>query len=198
MVKRLSNIRIVVSPTVCLSLVFTMLFLPLPWAVSWLFSAVIHELGHYLVSVLCNHRVNNIYIGAIGAIMYAETMASIETLCCSLAGPAAAGILILLYKLFPRLAVCALVQTTYNLLPMKQLDGGRAIKALLEMMINIDTVEKICSGLELIVITVMLICCICAIILLHMGLIPVLLFLGFVFRHKKIKIPCKAWAHRVQ
>ena len=49
-----------------------------------------------------------------------------------LAGPAGSLLLLSLYRVLPRVAVCAAVQGFYNLLPIEPLDGGRALRLCLE------------------------------------------------------------------
>ena len=55
-------------------------------------------------------------------------------LICILAGPAASLLLLCLARIFPRVAICGLIQGCYNLLPIAPLDGGRALHCLLSLL----------------------------------------------------------------
>lgn len=50
-----------------------------------------------------------------------------------LAGPAASLLLLSLVRVFPRVAICGLIQGIYNLLPIYPLDGGKALRCLMAL-----------------------------------------------------------------
>ena len=56
-------------------------------------------------------------------------------LLCALAGPA--GSLLLAMLPVPKLALCALIQGMFNLLPLEGLDGGRILGCILDMTLPI-------------------------------------------------------------
>ena len=104
------------------------LFIPLPWLISWLLAAAIHELFHILIVYLVGEKVVAIRFGVGGAIISSTVSVGIKAFLCSLAGPAAGFVLLILLHRIPRIALCGLVQSVYNLLPIRPLDGGHALK----------------------------------------------------------------------
>ncbi len=110
------------------------LLLPLPWLVAAIFAAVIHELGHALAIRLCGGKMWAPSVGLRGMKMHTAGLGYGKELVCSLAGPAASLLLVLTYRAFPRLALCALVQGCFNLMPCYPMDGGRSLRCLAGML----------------------------------------------------------------
>ena len=117
----------------CLVGAFLLLTLPLNWLASALAAAAFHELCHGAAILLLGGRIWSIRIGAGGAVMETEPLESGKELICALAGPAGSLLLVAFFRIFPRVAVCALVQAAFNLLPVFPLDGGRALLCMLEL-----------------------------------------------------------------
>ena len=115
-----------VDVSACLMGAFLLLTLPLNWLLSALAAAAFHELCHGAAILLLGGRIWGVRIGSGGAVMETEPLSSGKELVCALAGPAGSLLLVLTFRIFPRVAVCALVQGAFNLLPVFPLDGGRA------------------------------------------------------------------------
>ena len=104
------------------------LLFPLRFLLGVLLAAFVHELGHILAVRLTGGRVLGIRLHACGARIEAAPMEPGRAAVCALAGPAAGAVCILACRWFPELALAALVQTGFNLIPIYPLDGGRALR----------------------------------------------------------------------
>ena len=175
-----------------------LLVIPFPWAAAWMIAAASHEFFHCLALFLCGKSITGITIGVNGAEIEAGMLNHVEMLLCSLAGPLGGLLLLLLSELFPRLAVCALVQSAFNLMPVHPLDGGRALRSAMGFLFSEHIARRICSIIEISVLSGVFLLCLVTSVLLRMGIYPVLLAVFFTLHTKKIKIPCKCVFHRVQ
>ena len=110
-----------------------LMLLPLQWCLAMLLAALFHELCHVLAVRLLGGEFRSMHIRFGGAVIETGALTPGRALLCCLAGPLGGMCLVLLAGFIPRIAVCALVQTCFNLLPICPLDGGRAIKAVSEM-----------------------------------------------------------------
>ena len=104
-----------VDVSACLMGAFLLLTLPLNWLLSALAAAAFHELCHGAAILLLGGRIWGVRISAGGAVMETEPLSSGKELVCALAGPAGSLLLVLTFRIFPRVAVCALVQAAFNL-----------------------------------------------------------------------------------
>lgn len=123
-----------VSPFAFLMGALLLLTLPLPWLAAAVAAAGIHEAGHLLAIRLLGADARKIQVGPTGAKIHTAFSEPWRELLCAAAGPAASLLLLLAIRWFPRTAVCGLVQSTYNLLPIYPLDGGRMLFCVLEGM----------------------------------------------------------------
>lgn len=119
-----------VTPGFLIQLATAVLLLPFDWIVAWLFAAAFHEFCHYITLRSCGVRVYSIQIGFSGAIIETDAMLPKQELLAALAGPFGGFLLLLLLRIFPRIAICALLQSLFNLIPLHPFDGGRALRAL--------------------------------------------------------------------
>ena len=111
-----------------------LLIIPIRWIFAAFLAALAHELGHYLAVRLMGGEVSGGDISWRGARMEMFPMSPGRELVCILAGPAASLLLLCLARIFPRVAICGLIQGCYNLLPIAPLDGGRALHFLLSLL----------------------------------------------------------------
>ena len=173
------------SPQFCV-LTAAMLFLvPLPWMIGWFSAVVIHEAFHCIALLLCGKTIYQICVGIDGARIIAEDLSWGQTIFCALAGPMGGLMLILAVEAFPQLAVCGLLQSVYNLLPVFPLDGGRAFQAGMCLLFREEIAGKMCNGAKILT-------CLCALTAgvfcmwkWHLGVLPFILAIAFVLRVRK-------------
>lgn len=122
--------RIRVRGRVFLLLALWVLALPLKWVAGALAAAAVHELGHLAALWMWNVPVHEMELDLWGAVIRTGPMEDQEELCCALAGPLAGALVCLFWRWVPEVAVCAGVQSLFNLIPLYPLDGGRALLAL--------------------------------------------------------------------
>lgn len=168
---------------VCLlTLILMLLLLPLRWLCAAIIAAAIHELGHYVAVRTLGGRIDSLRFGASGAVMEATGLVNWSELVGVAAGPLAGLLLAMTFRWFPVIAICAMVQTIYNLLPISPLDGGRILRCIVFML---GGTERFCQKVECAVLMTLLL--LCVYIHLRFGvaifLFPILLILR--------KIPCK-------
>lgn len=105
--------------------------LPLPWLVALIIASICHELGHIFALRLMHKSVNSVILGPSGALILTEHLTQRQEVCAAFAGPAAGILLALTFFGFPRFAICALIQSLFNLIPVYPLDGGRIVRCLI-------------------------------------------------------------------
>lgn len=121
---------------------FLLLMLPLPWLLSAVLAAVIHELSHMAAVLLLGGKIVAFRIGAGGAQIEAGLSGWGRNCLAILAGPAGSLLLVVLCHWLPGVSVCGFLQGLYNLLPIRPLDGGRALEIILGRICP-DRAEKI-------------------------------------------------------
>ena len=110
------------------------MLLPLRWIFGLLLGAFVHEMGHLIAIWAWGGKLHGIEISATGARILTGPMEDREELFCALAGPLAGALVCLFWRWVPVAAICAGIQTVFNLLPIYPLDGGRALRAAGRMM----------------------------------------------------------------
>ena len=185
-----ASIGLQLPPSSCLWGAMCLLLLPVEWVLAWAVAALFHELCHMGMILLCRRGVVSIRIGAFGAVIETEPMPRYQEFFCTLAGPLGGLVLVMLSRWMPRVAICAFVQTLYNLLPVYPLDGGRALRC---VFCSRPKMEAVIKYMILSLIAAM---GLAGTILLHLGPLPVVL--AGIFLLRNVKSPCKQTQLRVQ
>ncbi len=167
--------RIKVSGSALVLMALMILVLPLKWLGAAMLAATFHEACHYIALRLCRCKVYSIAINAGGAVMQVEPMSCGNELFCSLAGPLGGLSLLLLSRWMPRTAVCAAVQSFYNLLPLLPLDGGRAVYSVLRMCLQEELAERVYRFISVSLRVLLSVLGFCGTVVWNLGLLPLLL-----------------------
>lgn len=131
-----------------LILALTLLILPLQWIVAMVLAAAVHELCHYGVARLLGGSVDRFRLGLWGAKMEIRGLTAGKELVCALAGPIGGLLLLPFARIIPRTALCAAAQSLYNLLPLYPLDGGRALRCLLQILLPPEPAWEVCRWIQ--------------------------------------------------
>ena len=193
---RIFGIKTDISPTVLITLSSAAFILPWRWLFAILLAAAVHETGHLAALYLLKKPVKRIAIGLTGARILVGPLSLRQELLCACAGPGAAAILICMGRIYPELAICAFVQSAYNLIPLMPFDGGRIFCCLINGIFPQYLAERIVDSVEI------LICfafaCLGVICLLNRLFFTTLLFMIFVAMVVIRKTTCNGEASAVQ
>ena len=125
---------VAVSLSFCIYTLLLLLLLPLRWVLSLFAAVALHEASHMLALMICRVKMRSVTLRASGVYISSRALSPAEAVICAAAGPVG-GLLgaCLLYR-FPRFALCAFLQSIYNLLPILPFDGGRVLYGLCGML----------------------------------------------------------------
>ena len=123
------------------------LILPLKLLLSVILAAAIHECSHIFALFLFRMPIQSIHIHSSGVSILTPPMPPLPELLCALAGPMGSLLCLLLAHRFPLLALCALLQGIFNLLPVYPLDGGRVFRCATALVLpfHADSISKFTS-----------------------------------------------------
>lgn len=183
------NIRI--EGTTCLWWSILLLILPLRWLMCAFTAAIFHEFCHYLAIRAVGGRLQEIRVCPTGAIIETTPLSPSQELVCALAGPLGELLLLLFARFIPLTAICALVQSVFNLIPIYPLDGGRALQCAISLLRPHKDPVPICRWVERAFIFLMIALSIPIIFRFPSGfcvLLPISMLLLRVYPRKR---PCK-------
>ena len=169
-----------------------LLTLPLNWLLAAVIAAGFHELCHVLAIRLLGGEIRDFQVGMGGAVIETVPLSGKRELICALAGPMGSLLLFSLCRWIPRIALCALVQALFNLMPVYPLDGGRVLHCGAGLVLPEKKAAKLCKCVEVTSVGGIALFSVIATFLLHLGILPVLIAGILVIKAYFRKIPCKA------
>lgn len=136
------------SGAALIALALAVLVLPLRWLGAAVLAAAVHEGCHWAAVKLCGGQVHKLSAGLWGAEMTVTGLNAWQELICALAGPIGGLAMLSLSRVLPRTALCAGLQSLYNLLPIYPLDGGRALRCLCAVVLPGRRGERVCGIIQ--------------------------------------------------
>ena len=183
--KNNGKVPVSVSPTFLLLIAFSVFLIPVKWVLACTFAALIHELSHYWALRICGCSVFSVYIGVGGARISTEPMTELKESICALAGPLGGLMILFLAPVIPTVAVCALFQSIFNLLPIYPMDGGRALYCLLLKLFKTETADRIITIWTLSVTMILVFACVVVAFWKDLGLLPIVASVILAAQSKK-------------
>lgn len=159
-----------------------LLILPLRWIIAAIIAALIHELGHYCAVKILGGSIHTFKISPFGAIIEACDLTQTGELISIISGPLAGLLLAFVFRRYPEIALCGVMQSAYNLLPLYPLDGGKALQLIIHMMGGSDRYFRVIECF-----TIVLLFLLCTYIYTRYRISLFLFLTVFLFR----KTPCK-------
>ena len=182
---------IYIQPSAYLMAAALVLLLPPDWILSAFFAALFHEFGHLAAIYMAGVQVNSVAIGFFGAQIHTGPLEKRAEFLCSAAGPAASLMLLSLCRICPKIALCALVQGMFNLLPVYPMDGGRMLHCLLRRLFP-RRADGIMRMVEYLILCGILVLALSWLICRKDGMLPALICAPVFSRLLAAKIPCKS------
>ena len=189
--KKLTKTHVSIKTEYFIILALALLIIPFWWIMAWIIASVFHELCHYAALRLSGCRIFRIKVGLNGTVMDTDLSGNSREIMCALAGPIGGLLLLFIGRWFPRVAICGLFQSTYNLIPIYPLDGGRAVHSVLNKLFSESTAGHIERWLETGILVLFVLLGLYAAFCLKLGLIPLLFAVILVIKNKRENVLAK-------
>lgn len=186
------NNKLQVHPSLYIAICVGLFLLPIPWLISWIIAAFLHEIGHIVALKILHVPVHRVTAEVKGAYIETGFLPPRAEFVCALAGPLCGLVCFIMFlKWLPLLAVCGLVQSIFNLLPYPNYDGGRILSIALNTFLPINIARIVYQGITFCVSAALIILGIYFWFELNLGFIALIVCVIPVFKSGTIKIPCK-------
>lgn len=192
------KIEFIIQPSFYIGVAVALLVIPLPLLFGWLAAAVIHEVSHCLMLRLCRCRIFAVRLDSFSAEIVTEELSNRQAFLCALAGPVGGLLPVLFSKWVPVMALCSILQTGFNLLPLFPMDGGRAVESLAKHFFSKDIAKKVCNFLEIGILLVLAAGVAYLTYRYSLSLLPLAAVCLLLLRRWKINTSCKPRHLRVQ
>ena len=183
--------RVCIDPWFYLFAAAAVMLLPIRWMLGSISAALFHELCHIAAIIAVDGKVKGILVRPTGAVILIAPMSNLKELVCAAAGPTGSFLLLAAGRWFPEIAICGLVQGTFNLLPIYPLDGGRMVMCVFSAIC--DEMAEIITGYISLISAVLM-----AVYSLFLGFLPGLFIFAQLTGDALRKIPCKEGKLAVQ
>jgi len=190
--------RTVISPQWMICSALALLIIPIKWYLSFFIAAAIHELGHLVMLKILRIPIEKIEIDIHGAVIKTTIMQPWQEMLCVSAGPIAGAATMIAVPVYPALAICALIQTVYNLLPFFPSDGSRILRCILEMLLPERTALLVLKVMVLITYIAVFGCLVHLLRFPKLGILPYICAVFLVINIASRKTPCKEACNNVQ
>ena len=157
-----------------LMLALLLLIIPLPWLVAMFVAGGFHELCHWIVLRVLTGVNAPIYLSGDSARMPIPDMPIWKEMLCAMAGPAGGLLLTFFAPIFPRLALCAMLQSMYNLIPIYPMDGGRILSCVMRFLFAPPIAYKIMTIVSVMIRCLILMLGVYGSLFLGWGIFPLL------------------------
>ncbi len=192
---RMNRIRIEIRPEFLIGLCLCFLLIPIKWIAAWLIAAAVHECAHLLCVKLLGGRVEKISVWGSGAQIRAQVCGKGRSFLCVLAGPLSGLLLLIFAECFPRVAVCGLIQSIFNMLPIYPLDGQKLLLGVLTNIFGRLRGAYISNLISRVVLLLIFIAALYCAVVLRVGFLPVGAAGILLIRQNN---PCKHGVQKVQ
>ena len=182
---RLNRFLLNIRPAFAIISAVAVSVFPLKFVIAWVMASITHELFHIFAICFMNIRIMRITLDGTGSIVETETMLPSQELICALAGPLGGMTLLLFARTIPETAMCALVQSIFNLLPYYPLDGGRALHCLATFLLGEHCANCITAYINIIIIVLLLAVSVFLQLQYHLGVVPLFVTLLLFLRNIK-------------
>lgn len=195
---RRGRVPIIFTAGFCISMAISLCILPLNWVCGWLLAMTVHEFCHCVAVWGCGGIIRKIRLTFLGAEIYADTNGNGREIVCSLAGPVGGLLLLVFHKALPVTAICTVVLSVFNLLPLRNFDGGRTLFCLLRIFLKHGQARVVSDMIDMIVRILLFVAVSLVSWRVRWG-IPVVFAVILLFRkHVSIKSACKHKRLQVQ